>query len=63
MSVAPASKEVLEQADVLAAWLQQISDDENWRPYRGSVEVEQCSPPDRTSRVRPLISAGNVEVC
>ncbi|KFY96763.1 hypothetical protein V500_02313 [Pseudogymnoascus sp. VKM F-4518 (FW-2643)] len=61
MSVAPASKEVLEQADVLAAWLQQISDDEHWRPYRGSVEIEQCSHPDRTSRVRPLISAGNVE--
>jgi hypothetical protein len=63
MSVAPASKEVLEQADILAAWLQQISDEEHWRPYRGSVEIKQCSHPDRSSRVKALIDAGNVEVC
>jgi hypothetical protein len=29
MSIALVSKEVLEQADVLAAWLQQISDEEH----------------------------------
>lgn len=62
MSVAQVSKEVQEQADALAAWLRQISDDEHWRPYRGSIDIEQCSHPDRITRVRSLISAGNVEV-
>jgi hypothetical protein len=56
------SKEILEQADVLAEWLQQISEKEHWRPYRGNVEIEQCSHPDRTNKVRSLISAGNMEV-
>jgi hypothetical protein len=55
-------KEALEQVDVLATWLRGIPEREYWRPYRGSVAVEQCSHPNRAAKVKGLISAENVHV-
>lgn len=55
----PSSKELLEQARVLTDWLLGTAD---WRPYRGNLEIEQCSHPDRVQHIRPVISALNVEV-
>jgi hypothetical protein len=54
--------EALEQVYALATWLQGIPEREYWRPYRGSVAVEQCSHPNRAAKVKGLISAENVHV-
>src|SRR5882757_4716712 len=59
MSADVPSKELLEQAGILAKWLLGI---ENWQPYRGTAKIEQCSHPDRKQRVKPVINAMNVEV-
>jgi hypothetical protein len=59
MSADVPGKEVLDQAGVLAGWL---LENEQWRPYRGSAEIAQCSHPDRGQRVKPVIDAMNVVV-
>ena len=59
MSADVHSKGLLEQAGVLTKWL--LETDE-WRPYRGNVEIGQCSHPDRMEHIKPMIKAMNVEV-
>ena len=59
MSADVPSKEALDQAGVLAGWLRE---NDQWRSYRGSAEIAQCSHPDRTQRVKPVINAMNVAV-
>ncbi|KAH8695689.1 hypothetical protein BGW36DRAFT_205991 [Talaromyces proteolyticus] len=56
------TKEVLDQVRTLATWLNDVLDEDYWRPYRANVDVEQCSHPDRVNKIRPLISTGNIEV-
>ena len=45
MSASVSRKKALDQAGVLAGW---PMENEQWRPYRGSAEIAQCSHPDRT---------------
>jgi hypothetical protein len=52
----------LKEIDELTAWLQGISETNDWRPYQGSNEVQQCSHPDQTIRVEPLVRAAEIEV-
>lgn len=52
----------MEALNTLASWLSVAAMQEYWRPYRGSSVVEQCSHPDRATKVMPLIKAANVEV-
>lgn len=59
MSTDTPRKELLEQARVLTKWLLETED---WRPYRGSVEIEQCSHLDRMQHIKPMINAMDVEV-
>jgi hypothetical protein len=51
----------LKEIDELTAWLQGISETNDWRPYQGSNEVQQCSHPDQTIRVEPLVRAAEIE--
>ena len=59
MSADAPSKELLEQAGALTKWL---LGNEQWQPYRGKAEIEQCSHSDRKQRVKPVINAMNMQV-
>ena len=59
MSADVPDKEALDQAGNLVEWLIK---NENWRPYRGSDKIVQCSHPDRMQRIKPLIDAMNAAV-
>lgn len=59
MSADVSSKEVLDQASLLAEWLLKK---EQWRSYGGSAEIAQCSHPDRIQRVKAVINVMNVAV-
>lgn len=59
MSADTPSRELLEQAEVLTIWLVET---EEWRPYRGNIEIEQCSHLNRIKHIIPMIKAMNVEV-
>jgi hypothetical protein len=56
------SRSSMKEIDELTAWLQGISETDDWRPYQGSNEVQQCSHPDRTIRVEPLVRAAEIKV-
>ena len=43
MSADIPSKELLEQMGALGKWLIM---NEQWQPYRGTAEIEQCSHPE-----------------
>ncbi|KAI2959646.1 hypothetical protein CBS147352_10780 [Aspergillus niger] len=51
----------MEPLKTFASWLSEATTQEHWRPYRGSSVVEQCSHPDRATKVMPLIKAAGVE--
>jgi hypothetical protein len=56
------SRSSQKEIDELTAWLQGISETDDWRPYQGSNQVQQCSHPDRTIRVEPLVRSAEIEV-